>query len=338
MPTKISALEERGDDREGRVVLARRRPGRGRHDARPRRASRSAPPGSPPPRTRRGQRGAAPSGSSGRSGGGGAAAIERGVLHGPQSREGRLLRASEIVAARTPGRWRLAARAARARARMPAARAPSTSLSSESPTCSASRGLGARQLERRANDAPPGLRRAHLGGGHHAVHQSTAPRRREPVRQRAVPVARDHQPSPAPRSSRSAPGTSGKARNSSAPSIARAPSRGRARAGRAPRASPRRSGRAGRRALRGPPPRGGARGSRRSPPRSRGPPAPRPPRSRDSASSRAQARRRRLELDQRAERVEQHRADRRHAIQCQLANCAVNRPEPDRRTRAPPAR
>ncbi len=41
---------------------------------------------------------------------------------------------------------------------------------------------------------------------------------------------------------------------------------------------------------------------------------------------RAESRRRGLQFDERAERVEQDRADRGHATNCQVANCVVNSP------------
>ena len=78
-------------------------------------------------------------------------------------------------------------------ARMPIARAPAMSLSSESPTCRASPGP-APPAQRLAEDRGCRLGRPDHGGRHHAVEQRREPRALEHRGQRRIPVAGHHQP------------------------------------------------------------------------------------------------------------------------------------------------
>ena len=119
--------------------------------------------------------------------------------------------------------------------RTPAAAAPSMSLSTLSPTWSASAGSTPAIASARSNTRGLRLRRAHLGGGDHAVHQLHDARRAEPVRQRAVPVAGDHERHAAlaqlAERRQRRPGRGGTRARRASPG---ARWRGRARAGRAP--------------------------------------------------------------------------------------------------------
>ena len=203
----------------------------------------------------------------------------------------------------------------------------------ESPTCRASSGSDPGDVERRAEDRGRRLRLAHDRGRRGAVQQvpEARPRRASPGSEQSQLLATTSR-SPRPRSSRSAGADVGNAVNSSASIIARADGRAlQPVARRWHRASRPRSRRAGARGPRGRRPPCGGRGSGRSPPRTRAR-RPRVPTS-TPLSSRSRARSRgagRLQLHERAERVEQHRPHRHQAMKCQVANCRGEQPEPDR--------
>ena len=162
----------------------------------------------------------------------------------------------------------------------------------------------ARQRQRAPEDRRVRLGGADLGRGHDAVDQRRSPVRSQDVVQRDVPVADDDEAHAAPRAAREHRGHLRDRRGSAAPPAAPPRTSAERQRGRRRSARRRRSAGAGRPAPARRAPRRGGRGSRRSRPAS-----PRAPSSSATSTPRARAPRqlrpRRLELEQRPERVEQ---------------------------------